>query len=256
MKFYDYLFYKFFKFTRLIDKSQKPKNRITFLGPIWILSVLEGLLAVIIVSFIIRFYSIECDDRIVAFTITLILLLINSIYFLVGERWSKIIKKYEGSEDEVIAANRGLLIISCIIIFLIIIFTLIYLLKEQKAEQKNNEVKSEQEILLESERLITIDKYRRNSETYFITSKKILLGKGFKWIESKKLSRHFLDRRLSSEIVKYAKSSSNGWLYEIDGAYGKNGNVPKEAVLGIWQIDDQGNINKNFFPNPDYIRIK
>jgi hypothetical protein len=53
-----------------------------------------------------------------------------------------------------------------------------------------------------------------------------------------------------------ARRNPGGWVYKIEGDYGPEDAVPREAVVGAWKVDDYGNITGNFIPNPNYHRPK
>lgn len=54
--------------------------------------------------------------------------------------------------------------------------------------------------------------------------------------------------------IEEAKRNPSGWVYQIDGDYGPNDAVPREAVVGAWKVDEDGNIVGDFIPNPNYRR--
>ena len=54
------------------------------------------------------------------------------------------------------------------------------------------------------------------------------------------------------EAIAEARENPGGWVYEISEGYDPNGEVPPEAILGAWQVDDSGNIVGEFRPNPNY----
>lgn len=49
-----------------------------------------------------------------------------------------------------------------------------------------------------------------------------------------------------------ARKNPGGWVYEIEGPYGPDDAVPPEAVVGAWQVDENGRIVGDFIPNPNY----
>lgn len=52
--------------------------------------------------------------------------------------------------------------------------------------------------------------------------------------------------------VEEAARNPNGWVYRISGNYGLNDGVPPEAVIGAWKVDQTGQIEGSFMPNPNY----
>lgn len=59
-------------------------------------------------------------------------------------------------------------------------------------------------------------------------------------------------RRPTSEAKREAMQNPGGWVYEIDGSYEPDGEIPPEAILGAWKVNDQGEIEGDFIPNPNY----
>lgn len=58
------------------------------------------------------------------------------------------------------------------------------------------------------------------------------------------------------EAIIEALKHPNGWVYEIDGVFEKDENVPPQAIRGAWQVNEKGIITGNFIPNPNYIKSK
>jgi hypothetical protein len=56
----------------------------------------------------------------------------------------------------------------------------------------------------------------------------------------------------TEEAHEEAKRNPGGWVYKIEGDYGPNDAVPREAIVGAWQVDENGNITGDFIPNPNY----
>jgi hypothetical protein len=50
-----------------------------------------------------------------------------------------------------------------------------------------------------------------------------------------------------------AKLNPGGWVYAIEGDYGPNDAVPPQAIKGAWKIDDNGEIEGDFIPNPKFV---
>jgi hypothetical protein len=62
------------------------------------------------------------------------------------------------------------------------------------------------------------------------------------------------DAPLSSDETTVAEEFSEdegSWLYFIDSAYDPDGDVPAHAVIGGWQVDEDGHFGP-FTGNPDY----
>jgi hypothetical protein len=59
-----------------------------------------------------------------------------------------------------------------------------------------------------------------------------------------------------NEAIAEAQKHPNGWVYEIDIAYGNNENVPPEAIKGAWKVNEKGIIEGDFIPNPNYVEKK
>jgi len=57
----------------------------------------------------------------------------------------------------------------------------------------------------------------------------------------------------SEEAKKEAINHPNGYVYVIDGSYAGKEDVPPEAIAGAWKVDETGNIEGNFIPNPNYL---
>jgi hypothetical protein len=60
----------------------------------------------------------------------------------------------------------------------------------------------------------------------------------------------------TDEARKEAKQNPGGWVYKIEGDYGPEDAVPREAIVGAWQVDENGNITGEFIPNPNFRRPK
>ena len=58
----------------------------------------------------------------------------------------------------------------------------------------------------------------------------------------------------SPKIVAQARTQPNSWIYEFDGKFGPNDEVPREAIVGAWQVDAAGNIVGGFIRNPNHVR--
>jgi hypothetical protein len=58
----------------------------------------------------------------------------------------------------------------------------------------------------------------------------------------------------SPELVAEARSNPGGWVYEIDGDMvgDPDGEVPPEAIIGAWKVDDTGSLTSEYKANPNY----
>jgi len=56
-----------------------------------------------------------------------------------------------------------------------------------------------------------------------------------------------------SKEVEEAKRNPNGWVYRISGQYGVDDEVPPEAIVGAWKVDENGDIAGEFIPNPKFV---
>lgn len=56
------------------------------------------------------------------------------------------------------------------------------------------------------------------------------------------------------EMVAEARAHPGGWVYVIDGDMvdDPNGEVPPEAIIGAWKVDDQGNLTDEYQANSYY----
>ena len=57
---------------------------------------------------------------------------------------------------------------------------------------------------------------------------------------------------ISPQAVQEAKQNPGGWVYQINGDYGPDDAVPREAIVGAWKVDEDGNLMGKFIPNPNY----
>jgi hypothetical protein len=58
----------------------------------------------------------------------------------------------------------------------------------------------------------------------------------------------------SPELVAEALRHPSGWVYEIDGEMvaDPDGEVPPEAIIGAWEVDQQGKLTGSYKANPNY----
>jgi hypothetical protein len=57
---------------------------------------------------------------------------------------------------------------------------------------------------------------------------------------------------VTEELRARARSAPGTWLYAVDPAYDPDGRVPPEAIVGVWRVDDRGEIGDTFQHNPNY----
>jgi hypothetical protein len=55
------------------------------------------------------------------------------------------------------------------------------------------------------------------------------------------------------EAIAEAKRTPNGWVYAIEGNFKPSDAVPSEAIRGAWKVNDAGEIEGEFTPNPNYV---
>lgn len=60
------------------------------------------------------------------------------------------------------------------------------------------------------------------------------------------------DHKPSAWLVDEAKKFPNGWVYEIDGEFGVQETVPREAIRGAWPVGPDGVTTGEFVPNPNF----
>ena len=56
----------------------------------------------------------------------------------------------------------------------------------------------------------------------------------------------------SEGAKKEALKHPNGYVYVIEEAYKGDVDVPPEAILGAWKVNEKGVIVGIFLPNPNY----
>jgi hypothetical protein len=59
-------------------------------------------------------------------------------------------------------------------------------------------------------------------------------------------------RAIPPEVFTEASNCPGGWVYEIAAGYDPMGAVPPEAILGAWEVDQQGKPTGHFEANPKY----
>ena len=63
-------------------------------------------------------------------------------------------------------------------------------------------------------------------------------------------------KKPSLKAIEEAKKTPNGWVYVIDDSFENKFDVPPQAILGAWKVDEKGEITGKFIPNPNYIHLK
>lgn len=135
MRIYDFLFYKLYLATRIIDQSQNPKVRMTFLGPIWVLSILEGFFLVCLYGEMEFLLSIHYGTKFISLTLCVFAGFFNCIYFILNKRWKRIVDGY--SKKKLInQAFTNTLIVVGIVVYLVIIFIWVNDLRDRTIAMK------------------------------------------------------------------------------------------------------------------------
>lgn len=57
--------------------------------------------------------------------------------------------------------------------------------------------------------------------------------------------------RVTPELLEEARMHCSGWVYAIDPAYDRHGDVPFSGILGAWKVDAFGNLGE-YWMNPEY----
>lgn len=65
-----------------------------------------------------------------------------------------------------------------------------------------------------------------------------------------------MDARLTDALLREAKNNPNGWVYKIDNGYDTSGDIPPEAIVGAWRVDENGEIIVGFISNENYVPSK
>lgn len=58
------------------------------------------------------------------------------------------------------------------------------------------------------------------------------------------------------EAIAEALHHPNGWVYEIDETFKGEEDIPPQAIIGAWKVNEKGVIIGNFIPNPNYVNLK
>jgi hypothetical protein len=54
------------------------------------------------------------------------------------------------------------------------------------------------------------------------------------------------------EAKEEARRHPNGYVYVIVGSFSPEEDVPPEAIMGAWKVDENGQIVGEFISNPKY----
>jgi len=54
------------------------------------------------------------------------------------------------------------------------------------------------------------------------------------------------------EEISEAKQYPGKWLYRVAGKFNMHEDVPAEAIVGAWQVNENGEIIGSFHANPNY----
>lgn len=52
--------------------------------------------------------------------------------------------------------------------------------------------------------------------------------------------------------IEEAKLNPNGWVYRISGDFSDSDSIPPEAIVGAWKVNENGEIEGDFIPNPKF----
>ena len=58
---------------------------------------------------------------------------------------------------------------------------------------------------------------------------------------------------VTAETIDLAKKNPNGWVYKIEGEFSPDQDIPPEAIVGAWKVDENGGIEGEFIANQKYI---
>jgi len=56
----------------------------------------------------------------------------------------------------------------------------------------------------------------------------------------------------TKDEIEEAKKYPNGWIYRFDKSFSKDEEVPPEAIIGAWKVDENGNITGEWKVNKNY----
>lgn len=54
------------------------------------------------------------------------------------------------------------------------------------------------------------------------------------------------------DLINEAKNNPNGWVYVLDKEYEGKEEVLPEFIKGAWKVNENGIIEGEFMPNPNY----
>lgn len=58
---------------------------------------------------------------------------------------------------------------------------------------------------------------------------------------------------ITDEMREHARSSPNSWLYVLDPAVDPSQEAPRDKVVGAYPVDEHGEVEPDFQPNPAYV---
>lgn len=56
----------------------------------------------------------------------------------------------------------------------------------------------------------------------------------------------------TKEAQKEAMKNPNGYVYVIESNFKHKKNIPSSAIIGAWEVDENGEIIGSFLPNPNH----
>ena len=60
------------------------------------------------------------------------------------------------------------------------------------------------------------------------------------------------EHEITTEVIEQAKLTPNGFVYKIAGEWGDDVEIPGDAMVGAWKVNERGNIVGNFIPNQHF----
>lgn len=60
----------------------------------------------------------------------------------------------------------------------------------------------------------------------------------------------------SADMIAEARANPGGNVYQIDWQYPDDQAVPREAIVGGWKVDQQGQLTGEFVDNPNYRPVR
>ena len=61
-----------------------------------------------------------------------------------------------------------------------------------------------------------------------------------------------MNEKPTTEEIEEAKRYAGGWIYRISREFDNSETVPPEAVIGAWNVNENGTIIGEFKWNPNY----